>query len=456
MSRLAVALVAACVLGLSQAPAHAQAFADDIAPTRAINVPKDKSVAFRLSPAAAEVVVAEPKIAQIVANNNNSVYVRGEDMGSTNILVYDKSHRLLEVIDVNVGFDASAAQAAIDRSMPNDHIVVTGLGTGLLLSGEVPNPGDAARARSIAERYAPKQVTSELTIAASQQIMLQVRILEADRSALKDFGISLDIGGNKTGLLTAGRVYPPGKINDTPTVNSAMYGVSSPQGRFELGTNIGPTSINMIVDAMEDKGLIRTLAQPTLAAISGEEASFLAGGEFPFPVPSGRDNVTIEFKPFGVQLKFTPEVQPNGIIRLKVAPEVSQLDNSNPLKINGFEVPALTIRRTSTTVELKDGETFAIAGIFQQDYANNLRQVPGLGDIPVLGALFHSGRWRRHETELVVLVTPILATAPESLGLAPDPLKVNNEPSAIDLILNGATLDQPIKTPVGGLRGPVQ
>jgi pilus assembly protein CpaC len=453
MSRLTVALVAACVLGLSQVPAHAQAFADDLAPTRAISVPKDKSVAFRLSPAAAEVVVAEPKIAQIVANNNNSVYVRGEDMGSTNILVYDKAHHLLEVSDVNVGFDASAAQAAINRELPNDHVIVTGLGTGLLLSGEVPTPGDAARAREIAERYAPKQVSSEINIAASQQIMLEVRILEADRAALKDFGISLDVHGGKAGLLTAGLVFP----SSTPgTANSSLYGVNSPQGRLGISTNVGSTSIDLLLDVMEDKGLIRTLAQPNLAAVSGEEASFLAGGEFPFPVPNGKDNVTIEFKPFGVQLKFTPEVQSNGLIRLKVAPEVSQLNNANPLRINGFDVPSMTIRRTSTTIELKDGETFAIAGLFQQDYINNVRQVPGLGDVPILGALFHSSRWQRHETELVVLVTPRLATAAESLGLAPDPLKVNNEPSAIDLILNGKTLDQPIKTPVGGLRGPVQ
>jgi len=266
------------------------------------------------------------------------------------------------------------------------------------------------------------------------------------------FGISLAIEGSRAGLLTNALVFPP---SDDGTILSSLYGVVSPAGHIGIGTNIGNTSIDAALDAMEDKGLIRTLARPNLAAVSGEEAAFLAGGEFPFPVPSGENNVTIEFKPFGVQLKFLPTVGANNLIRLKVAPEVSALDNSNPLRIGGFDVPSMTIRRTSTTVELKDGETFAIAGLFQQEYANNVRQVPGLGDIPVLGALFRSSRWRRKETELVVLVTPRLATAAESRALSPDPLRVNNEPSAIDLVLSGINLDQPLAAPVGGLRGPL-
>jgi len=451
MSRLAVALVAACVVGLWQAPAHAQVFANDLAPTRAIDVPKGKSMAFRLSPAAAEVVVAEPSIAQIVANNNNSVYVRGEDMGSTNILVYDKNHRLLEVVDVNVGFDASAAQSAINRSLPNNHIVVSGFATGLLLSGEALNVTDAARAQLIAERYAPKQVSSEIMVAASQQIMLEVRILEANRLALKEFGINLSIDGNKGGLLTNGSVVP----QTAAGVPSALYDRQQPFGRLGIGTNIGATRIDLLLDAMEDKGLVRTLARPNLAAISGEEASFLAGGEFPYKVTTGLGTESIQFKPFGVQLKFTPTVEANGQIRLQVAPEVSALDLNT-----GIDVPGLTVRRTSTTIELRDGETFAIAGLFQQDYVNNAKQVPGLGDIPILGALFKSSRWQRKETELVVLVTPRLVTSSESLGLAPDPLRVSNEPSAIDLILQGNNFDQAMKTPIQGptasLRGPAQ
>ena len=452
MSRLlTLAFALFAWMAVLNGPATAQALNDDMAPTRSISVPKNKSMAFRLTSNAAEVVVTQPEIAQIVANNDRSVYVRGVEMGATNILVYDRNHRLLEVIDVNVGHDATAAQAEINRALPNEQIVASGFSGGILLTGAASTNTAARRAQAIAERYAPKMVTSEVFVEGADQVMLEVRIIEANRAALKDFGMSLDINSRHVGGLTNALIFPPAEDG---TILSSLYGVISPAGRLGIGTNVGNTTIDVVLDAMEDKGLIRTLARPNLAAVSGEEAAFLAGGEFPFPVPSG-ENVSIEFKPFGVQLKFTPTVGSNNLIRLKVAPEVSALDNSNPLRISGFDVPSMTIRRTSTTIDLRDGDTFAIAGLFQQEYANNVRQVPGLGDVPVLGALFRSSRWRRKETELVVLVTPRLVAAEESRSLAPDPLRVANEPSAIDLILSGVNLDQPMAAPVGGLRGPL-
>lgn len=453
MSRLltfAVALFAwAAVLN---GPATAQALNEDLAPSRSISVPKNKSMAFRLTSNAAEVVVTQPEIAQIVANNDRSVYVRGVDLGATNILVYDRNHRLLEVIDVNVGHDATAAQADINRSLPGEKIVASGFSGGILLTGNASTSTAANRATAIAERYAPKMVTSEIFVEGADQVMLEVRIIEADRTALKDFGISVLVDSAHVVGRTNALLFNPGEDGE---VISSLYGVITPSGRIAAGTNIGNTSIDVVLDAMEDKGLIRTLARPNLAAVSGEEADFLAGGEFPFPVPAGEDSVSISFKPFGVQLKFTPTVGVNNLIRLKVAPEVSALDNTVPLRINGFEVPSMIIRRTSTTVDLRDGDTFAIAGLFQQEYANNVRQVPGLGDVPILGALFRSTRWRRKETELVVLVTPRLVTPEESRSLAPDPLRVANEPSWIDVILDGQNYDQPMAAPVGGLRGPL-
>ena len=447
MSRLITLVFAVFAWAVFQGPVMAQAFTDDLAPSRAISVPKNKSMAFRLTSNAAEVVVTQPEIAQIVANNDRSVYVRGVEMGATNILVYDRNHRLVEVIDVNVGFDAASAQTEITRALPTEKIVATSFNGGILLSGEATNNTARARALSIAERYAPKAVTSEIYVSGSEQVMLEVRIVEANRLALKDFGINLEIEGGRYGLLTNGFV----PADQTPgTLISGLYSGVDPSGRLGVSTNIGGLSIDVVLDAMEDKGLVRTLARPNLAAVSGEEASFLAGGEFPYEVSTGLGQTHVEFKPFGVQLKFLPVVGANGVIRLKVAPEVSAIDFNT-----GIDVPGLTVRRTSTTVELRDGETFAIAGLFQQEYANNARQVPGLGDVPVLGALFRSSRWRRKETELVVLVTPRMVTAQESHMLSPDPLRVSHEPSAIDLILNGATLDQPMAAPVGGIRGPL-
>jgi pilus assembly protein CpaC len=448
MSRLTSLLIAAFAgVLLTQAPARAQSMYEDGAPSRTISVPTNKSVAFRLSSNAAEVVVAQPDIAQIVANTDRSVYLRGMTMGSTNVLVYDKGHRLVEVIDVNVGFDAAAAQAEIIRALPNEKITATSFNGGILLSGEATNSMARARAQSIAERYAPKAVTSEIYVSGSEQVMLEVRILEANRLAMKDFGISLEASGGRYGFVTNGAVpanQPPG------TLQSGLFGGGDPAGRLGIRTSVGGFSIDIALDALEEKGMLRTLARPNLAALSGEEASFLAGGEFPYEVSSGLGETSIEFKPFGVQLKFTPTVGANGTIKLKVAPEVSSIDFNT-----GIDTPGLTVRRTSTTIELKDGETFAIAGLFQQEYANNASQIPGLGDVPILGALFKSSRWRRKETELVVLVTPRLVTPSGSMTVSPDPLRVSNEPSAIDLILSGLNLDQPFAAPVGGLRGPL-
>ncbi|WGM40952.1 type II and III secretion system protein family protein [Caulobacter sp. NIBR1757] len=409
-------------------------FTADAAPSRSIIVAKDKSTAFRLSGSAGQIVVAQPDIAEIVANTDRSLYIRGKTLGATNILVYDNNKRLVEVIDVKVGHDLTGIQADMTAALPGEPIKVSNLAGGLMLTGQVSTSSVAARAKTIAERYAPGGVSSTLTVEAAQQVMLEVRILEASRDSLKDFGINLAIANNSGVVFGSGL----GLIGNNPA-----------QGTLGISTNVGPTTIDVTLRALEEKGVIRTLARPNLAAISGEEATFLAGGEFPYPVPAGVGEVTIEFKPFGVNLKFTPTVQDSGLIRLKVAPEVSALDPTNALKIGAYELPALTVRRASTTIELRDGESFAIAGMFQQDYVNAVRQLPWVGDIPVLGTLFKSGRWKRSETELLILVTPRLTTAAQSQSLTPNPMIAGSEPTAIDVIFAGMVMDKPMTTPVG-------
>lgn len=434
MRRIAILCAAAMACAFTTSPALAQTFVSqsligEMAPSRIITVPKDKSAAFRLMGSAGEIVVAQSDIAEIVANTDRSVYVRGKALGTTNILIYDKSHRLLEVIDVRVSQDMESLQADLASALPNEPIRVSQMAGGVLLSGQVSTSSVAARAKAIAERYAPGAVSSELTVEAAQQVMLEVRIVEASRSALKDFGVNVDVHNN------SGIVFGSG---------SGLIGVSTPQGTLGVSTNVGSLSIEATLRALEDKGIIRTLARPNLAAISGEEATFLAGGEFPVPVPSGQGDITILYKPFGVTLKFTPVVQDSGLIRLKVAPEVSQLDSSANLRLQGVEVPGLLVRRAATTIELKDGETFAIAGLFQQNYSNTVRQIPWAGDVPILGSLFRSSRWKKAETELVILVTPRLTTAAQSRVLAPEPFAGTTEPSAIDVILQGLALDRPM------------
>lgn len=431
-----IAIVCATALACAPlGPAWGQAvvattLVGELAPSRVITVPKDKSAAFRLMGAAGEIVVAQPDIAEIVANTDRSVYVRGKALGTTNILVYDPNHRLIEVIDVRVAQDLESLRADLGSALPGEPIRILPMAGGILLSGQVSTTTVANRARAIAERYAPQGVTSDLTVEAAQQVMLEVRMIEASRSALKDFGVNLDIANN------SGIVFGSG---------TGLVGVNPPQGTLTLSTNVGPTTIEATLRALEEKGVIRTLARPNLAAISGEEATFLAGGEFPYPVPTGQGDITIAFKPFGVTLKFTPVVQDGGLIRLKVSPEASQLDTRQSLRLSGVEVPSLLVRRAATTIELKDGETFAIAGLFQQDYANTVSQIPWAGDVPVLGALFRSARWKKQETELLILVTPRLVTASESRALAPDPYKGTTEPNAIDVILNGLAMDRAIR-----------
>lgn len=429
MSRI-LSLTLATALAVSSAapPALADAFPAESARSRVIAVPVDKSLSFRLDAPASKIVVAQPETAQIVATTDQNFYVRGKKLGATNLLIYNRRGALMEVVDVRVGYDTEALQQDLSAALPGEKIAVRNLGNGLLLTGQVSNTAAALKAKTLAEKIAPESVTSALTVEASQQVILEVRILEASRTALNELGFDIAAANNSTFALATGGAIVGRPIN-----------LGTPAGILRLSSTVGTAAFDVTINALEEKGVIRTLARPNLAALSGEKASFLAGGEFPFPVPSGDEQVSIEFRPFGVTLDFEPIVQDNGLIKLKVAPEVSALDPRNSLRTNGFDVPSLSVRRAATTVELRGGESFAIAGLFQQDYLNSMREVPGLGDIPVLGALFRSSRWRRNETELVIIVTPRLATAADLGPDQPNPLAAFDEPSAIDLILMGAT-----------------
>ena len=431
MSRMILAVLA-CVLGLGGLPAQAETFVSEAVRSRTINVPKNKSLSFRLDGPASKIVVAQPDTAQIVATTDRSFYVRGKALGATNLLIYGQGGALQEVVDVRVGYDAEALQADLAAAIPGEVIKVRNLGEGLLLTGEVSTTAVAAKAKTLADKFAPENVTSALTVRASQQVILEVRVLEAGRSDLKDVGFNI--------TATDG-------INFALASGSGLIGPSTPQGALQVRGSIGSVDIDLMLQALEEKGVVRTLARPNLVALSGQKASFLAGGEFPFPVPNGRDTVTIEFRQFGVKLDFEPVVQDNGLIRLLVAPEVSALDNSANLRLNGMEVPSLTVRRAATTVELKSGESFAVAGLFQQDYSNAVRQLPGIGQVPVIGALFRSARWKRHETELVIIITPRLATANDLTG--DTRIMAGRETNPIDLILMGMSLDKPLSAPVG-------
>ena len=392
--------------------------------TRTITVAKDKSAAFHLDQPVGEIVVAQPDMVQLVATTDHGFYIRGKAVGTTNLLIYDRGHHLTQVVDVQVGRDLSSLQSDLAAALPREHIVAANFAGGVLLSGEVSTSAAAARAEEIAEHYAPKDVTSQITLKAAQQIMVEVRVLEINRTALKDMGFNLT-ASNSSGLNIA--------------TGTGLISGQNPAGTFTIGGKLGTTSVDLTLQALETKGLLRTLARPNLTAMSGEEASFLAGGEFPYPVPAGLGQVTIEFRQYGVKLKVTPTIQASGEIKLKVAPEVSQLDQAHSIQIDGFLLPSIDVSNAATTVELKDGQSFAIAGLFQASYNNAVNQVPGLGNLPVLGSLFRSASYQRQETELAIIVTPHLMTPTDHIETLPNPLADAREPSAIDLILAGMT-----------------
>jgi pilus assembly protein CpaC len=456
MSRhLATALCASLTLltaSAAAAPAFADSFASESAPNRTISVPKDKSLSFRLDEPASKIVVAQPDIAEVVATTDRSFYVRGLDVGSTNLLVYGPGGRLMEMIDVRVGVDAASLQADINQAFPAEHIKVESMGEGVLLTGNISNPGVALRATAIAQHFSPDGVTSMLRIGGSQ-VMLEVRILEATRSTSRDLGVGLELGNKsfdfQQGANVVGHpIVQPGQ--QYPLVG--LIGSSPAIGALNIVGAIGHTAIDAQLAALETNGSIRTLARPNLVALSGEKASFLAGGEFPFPVPSGVNIITIEFRQYGVKLDFTPTIEEDGRIKLLVAPEVSALDPTNTVRVDNVTIPALTVRRSNTTVELRDGESLAIGGLFQHSAQSDVSQIPGLGSIPILSSLFRSTRYQKNETELLIIVTPHILTQAD---IDRDKTRTLSgaEPTTADLLIKGKALDKPL---ANDLRGPIE
>jgi pilus assembly protein CpaC len=436
LSRTASAAILGLTLAVGAlAPAAVAAtdtFASEPVRRRTIHVPRDMSLSFRLPAPASKIVITQPEIAKVTATSESSFYVQGIEFGSTNMLIYDRGGQLSEVVNVRIGYDAEGLQQDLTAAFPNEPIRVKNLGESLMLMGEISNSGVQASAEKIAEKYAPGGVISRLMVANSQQVVLEVRILEASRSGLQDLGIDLAVFNDSFAFING----------------SGLIGLTPPQGAIATRGGSGSTSIETQLSALEEKGVIRTLAKPNIVAISGQKASFLAGGEFPFPVPGDDNTIYIEFRPYGVRLNFLPVVQENGWIRMAVEPEVSQLDYNNSLSVRGLIIPALTVRRANTTLELRPGDTFAMAGLFQNDYENAVQQTPWLGDVPVLGALFRSARWRRKESELLIIVTPRLTTPADRAVPAIDALP-GREVSAADLFLKGKSHDKPIQHKAG-------
>jgi pilus assembly protein CpaC len=416
---------------------------------REVTITLNKSRTLELELPFSSAVVGAPDIADVLPMSDTVIYIQGKKVGTTNISVFDKDKQLITVIDVNVIVDTQHVSKNIQSSIESRGIRVSGANDQIILGGTARDAAEAERAFSIAKAMAPgSTVINAMRIAQPQQVMLKVRYLEASRNAAREIGINW-FGSNgertrgvNTGLGGPTTVAPgPGGL---PIFAAAGTFAGSATQPFSVAiANLLNNGVNLdvMITALEQRGLVRLLAEPNLVALSGDSARFHAGGEIPVPVatPTGTGSlsVTIEYRRFGVELAFQPTVLQDDVINLQLSPSVSQLDYTNAVLLEGFRIPALVKRDTKTTIELRSGQSFAISGLLQNEGLRDIAQVPWLGTVPVLGALFRSSSYQQQETDLVVIVTPhLVAPAAPGQQLA-SPLDQRIPANDRDFFLNG-------------------
>lgn len=368
-----------------------------------------KSKVLDLPVAIKRASLANPDVADTVVLSPTQIYVTGKTTGVTNMTLWNESGKMAGMYDVVVVPDVTRLKENLHKTLPDEHgILVTSDHDHITLSGTASSSNSLNRALSMAEAYAPKKIVNAMQVGGVQQVMLEVRVAEMNRELIKRLGVNFTgIGNDFFGLSILGNLTSIASLAYTGGTPAVATGITQAiQGAF--GFNAGGTTWIGFIDAMKEENLLKVLAKPTLMALNGQEAAFLAGGEFPIPVPQTFGLVTIQFKKFGVGLIFTPNILDSKHISLNVAPEVSELDFSNALRTQGFTVPAITTRRASTTIELADGQSFAIGGLLRDNVKESVKKVPFLGEIPILGALFRSSSFQKNETELVIIVTPHL------------------------------------------------
>lgn len=406
----------------------------------ALQVPMNRAVIVEADQPFAELSIANPGIADISTLSDKSIYVLGKAPGRTTLTLLGPDGKLITNVDVQVSLDVAEFKERLKQILPNENVEVRTANDGIVLSGTVSSVAALDRALDLANRYAPERVSNLMGVGGVQQVMLKVRFAEMSRSVSKELSGSFGVIGSDVRLGT-GNLSQLSNLLNGNTITSTSEGV--------LGVTFGSGSLQagVLLEALESKGLIRTLAEPNLTALSGQEAKFLAGGEYPIPVRGDNNSITILYKPFGVELSFTPRVVDGDIINLALNAAVSGIDSTTSVTAAGISVNAFRRREAETTVEMRDGESFAIAGLLQDDFRDLNGQVPWLGDIPVLGALFRSAEYQRNQSELVIIVTPHLVspTRGEALALPTDRVR---PPSEAELFLFG-------KTASGGLfKGP--
>ncbi len=465
---LLAGIAIAPLVGLPALPANAQ---ESVAPSRDINLSIGRGQLINVPGTMSDVFIANDGIADVQIKSEHQLFLFGKAGGLTTIYASNKAGAIIWSANVRVGSNIDSVDQMLNLAMPEAKISVATMGTNtFLLTGTVAAPEDAAEAERLVQAFVGDEanVISRLKTATPLQVNLQVKFAEVSRSLVRALGANLQTvdttGGFKFGVST-GRgpttTYTPGSpgglgvgFTSAPENGSLVTanGKGTTLGLFGklLGLDIGSA-----LDLAETAGLVTTLSQPNLTALSGETADFLAGGEFPIPISQGLGSTSIEFRKYGVSLAYTPTVLANGRISLRVRPEVSELSSQGAVVVNGFQIPSLTIRRAETTIELGSGQSFMIAGLMSNNAQNTIEKAPGLGDVPILGNLFRSTNFRKGETELVIVVTPYLVNPVDgnNIKLPTDGFNTPNEAARLFGMQESAPgngVDQPLPTAVQG------
>jgi pilus assembly protein CpaC len=413
VGRAAAALLLPVVLAATAISAAADPAG--VSPPGSLEITLGKSVIVESPVPITRASLANPDVADVVVLSPRQVYLTGAGVGVTNLTLWQSENEVYKIYSIDVHPDVSELKEQIYQLFPEETGVrISTSREHITVSGTVSSAPRLSHVLAVAEAYAPGKVINLLQVGGVQQVMLEVKVAEMTRDLIRRLGINIGYlaGGSDTWATTT-----LGNISSMATsgiFSAGSIAKASPFGYVPVAANAvlrfttGGDDWTVFFDALKENGLAKILAEPTLVALSGQEANFLAGGEFPVPVPQALGTTTILFKKFGVGLTFTPTVLGSNVISMRVAPEVSELDFSNAIVLNGFVVPSITTRRASTVVELRDGQSFAIAGLIRSSVREKLSKYPMIGDVPILGTLFRSSEFQKSETELIILVTPHL------------------------------------------------
>jgi pilus assembly protein CpaC len=426
---LATAAAAQLAVGALIAPAQAREVELTAGRTTAtVKVSIGKSESVRTENSFSEVIVSDPDVADAIPLTDRSLSVLGKKIGTARVSVYGDGKKLVGVFDIEVSYDTSRLGSELAQRFPHARFRVSSVNGRIMLAGTAPNGMMVDQAMTIAKQFGADVINS-VKVNAPQQVMLEVRFVEASRSASRELGVNWQAVQQNFSAGGQG-------------IGAAVGASSLISGAAPFGTVVGRllgngVQADAMIQALETRGIVRRLAEPNLTALSGDTASFLAGGEFPIPVASNLGNVSVEFKKYGVGLAFTPTVLGDGLINLKIEPEVSQIDPTTTITVGAISIPALIVRRASTTVELRDGQSFAIAGLLQNITTADQNQLPWLADVPILGALARSASYQKKETDLVIIVTPRLVRPARPGDVLRTPLDGTKPANDADFFLLG-------------------